>query len=581
MSNTNQFNDKFYEGGFFANYKYWVRYYDPVLDESFISSEVPQKWEYYEEHEKGDFSSVYDNKRYLRKTGSSQDARNHGSVSPVSPVDVAIRDLFMGKLHQNPRIMYLDIETHVGTVAAGFPSPEKALEPVSLIQFLDSKTQKVHIIGDREFYYKEWYLKQPDHLGKEVVYHHCNTESEMFDLWFKFLAEMKPAVVYAWNGEGFDFGYLFNRCKRIGQDTSRFCPFWEEFGAGTGESKGYVSIREQWFNKQYTFDLKVGGCYYIDIKRLYQKMVLAPRQSYSLNNIAMIELKSRKIEHSEFKTFEDFYQGNYQQPENPTEDQASTLCYLLSSQGADPEEIRKAGHGQFVYYGVIDVVLLQAIDHKTGLTALMCSVSNRVSSQYNSILGTTTPWANNIRNRQYFKKQIIVPETILQRGADLEKHVNGGYVRDPEVGKHEWVISEDVNSMYPLLSIAGSNMSPDTFIFPHELPNDGVLGELKQFIYKHLHIGTQREQDENNLLELIKNNELKQKLIHLLKTANLAMAPNGALFKKDHGGFVPAMVSEIYAERKQVKKSMFQKEQLLIKIEEILQHREQGNNNVK
>lgn len=304
----------------------------------------------------------------------------------------------------------------------------------------------------------------------------------------------------------------------------------------------------------------------------YQKLVHTPRNSYALNAIAEVELGDHKVDHSEFRTFDDFYLGNYRKPENPTEAQTKTLCYQLTEQNAPEEEIRKAGHGQFVYYGVIDVVLLQEIDKKKGLTALMCGVSNKVSSQFNSIMGTTKPWANYIRGNRFKLKQIVVPETILSRGADLEKTINGGFVRDPIVGKHEWIISEDVNSMYPLLAIVGSNMSPDTFMFPHELKDDGEQGVLKRFIYQHLHVGEiGKEQDELNLLNVVKNPELRSRLVRLLKSVNLAMAPNGMLFRKDNKGFVPEMVAGIYAERKQVKKSMFKKEQLKIKLEGLLQ----------
>lgn len=565
---------KYYEGGFFANFKYWARYYDTEMGKSFLTDDVPQKWEYYVQDDTGAFTSIYSNKKFRRERGSSNDAKGYGCTSQVSPVDLAIRDQFRNLGNPNPRIFYLDIETRVGTVMKGFPSPDKALEPVSLIQFLDNKTQIVHLIGDREFYYEDWYKKQPDHLGKEIQYHKCNNEIEMFNKFFEFIEDLQPAVVFAWNGEGFDFPYLYNRCKRINQDVSKFSPFWRKFGEKTGEQKGYIQGRSQMFADRYAFDLSVGGCAYIDIKRLYQKIVLAPRTSYSLNSIAEVELKSRKIDHSEFKTFDDFYLGNYTKPEKPTEDQTKTLCYLMTEAGKPEEEIKKAGHGQFVYYGVIDVVLLQEIDKKCGLSALMCDVSNRMNSQFNSVLGTTKPWANYIRNVLFDSGWIIDPETILARGADLEKSILGGFVRDPVTGKHEWVLSADVNSMYPILAIAGSGMSPNNFMFAWELSNEGSEGELKRLVVEHLHVGDpSQEQNEQNLLNLIKNPELKAKLVRLLKETNLTMAPNGVFFRKDKPGFLPELVKNIFKERKVVKKAMFKKEQRAIKLQEILHHR--------
>lgn len=565
---------KFYEGGFFANFKYWVRYYDTELKKSYLTDDCPQKWEYYSADNNGKFKSIYQNQRFSRYSGSSNDAKGYGCTSQINPIDLAIRDQYKGLGHQNPRIFYLDIETRVGTVMKGFPSPDKALEPVSLIQILDNYTQKVHIIGDREFYFREWYEKQQDHLGKEIIYHKCSNEIEMFNLYFKMVEDLQPTIVFAWNGEGFDFPYLFNRCKRINLDVSKFSPFWRLFGENTGESKGYVQGKSQMFADKYAFDLIVGGCFYIDIKRLYQKIVVAPRASYSLNFIAETELKSRKIDHSEFKTFDDFYLGNYTRPEKPTKDQEATLCYQMSIAGRPEEEIKKAGHGQFVYYGVIDVVLLQEIDRKCGLSALMCDVSNRMNSQYNSILGTTKPWANFIRNILWVDGWIIDPEAMQKRGVDLDKIINGGFVRDPITGKHEWVLSADVNSMYPILAIAGSGMSPNNFLFAWELKDTGAEGELKRFAFEVLHVGDKdKEQNEHNLLNAIKNPEVKSKISRLLKEANLTMAPNGVFFRKDIPGFLPELVKNIYKERKTVKKAMFQKEQRAIKLQEILHHR--------
>lgn len=575
-------NDYEYEDGFFADFRYWVRAKNRKNGVSIVSdapSLCKQKWEYFVEAENGDYVSIYDNKKFAKFEGSSKEAKSYGCVAQVSPLDSTIRDFYRGRSNQNPLIWYLDIETRVGTVAAGFPSPDKALEPVCLIQILDGHSQKVHIFGLMDFHHSDWYLKQPDHLGKEVVYTKCNDEKDLFHRFFDLLETRCPAVVFAWNGEGFDFPYLYNRCVRIGMDEVKFCPFWRTFGLGAAESKGIVKLQEvesAGFGDRKDYKLQVAGCVYMDIKRLYQKIILSPRTSYSLNNIATVELGTRKIQHDEFQTFDDFYQGNYTLPENPSEDQKLTLCYQLAISGKPEIEIRRAGHGQFVYYGIIDVVLLQEIDKKCGLSALMCSISNRLNSKYSTILGTTKSWANYIRNVLHDERKIIIPEVIEKRGADYDKSILGGFVREPERGKQNWVLSADVNSMYPMLSIAGSNISPDTFLFAWELKNEGPEGKLKDFALKTLHVGDKsKEQQESNLLELLKEPQKVELLKSLLKEANLVMAPNGVFFRKDTKGVVPGLVAEIYAERKKVKKAMFVKDQRIIEIEQILKGRRQ------
>lgn len=537
-----------FEQSFMVSGRYYVREADPETGSSQLR-QLGSKWECYEPDDAGDFQSIYKPERRFRKAfGNAGFARSN--ISPISPADLVIREEFraVGSYHAKPRIMYLDIETRVGTVMPGFPVPDKALEPVSLIQFLDSKTDVVHIIGDKEFYFQKYWDAQADHKGKEIKYLSCKTEIEMFEKFFAFIEEMKPAVVFAWNGEGFDFPYLFNRAERLNLNVNKFSPWRSHFGGEIAKLKAGWDAQ----NKYYA-NIEAAGVYYIDMLKLYKKIVLAPRTSYSLMNIATVELKARKIEHAEFRTFDDFYQGNYRKPENPTPEQADTLCYKLSEKGVSYDQIQKAGYSQFVYYGVIDVVLLQGIDQKAGLSKLMVAISEKMTCQFDGVLRTTGPWASRIRNTLYDQKIIINPKDLP---ADLEKKIEGGYVRQPETGKQRWVLSADVNSMYPILAMAGSNISPDTFKFAWE-----VLPELKDFVIKELKVGTDQEQNEENLLDLIKDPQKTAKLQAMLEMTNLTMAPNGTFFDRSKEGIIRQLVIGIYKERKVRKKEMLKAEQ--------------------
>lgn len=556
---------KLFEQSFFAAFKYWVREYNPNTQQSELRMLMGGEsyWEGYQPHEAGSFHSIYKpNRRFNRVTG--KDSRHIRSLtSPVSPVDRVIRDNYYHKnYNKNPTVFYLDIETRVGTVVPGFPDPSKSLEPVSLIQILDSSSDIIHIIGDQQFYYRDWFLENyDDHKDHEIVYHSCNNELEMFEKFFELIQERKPLVVYAWNGSGFDFPYLYNRCQRLGISADGLCPWVKEIPCKSGE---LVKLKETWLDGEqstgrarYVGDLEVVGCHWIDQTKLYRKIVLAPRPSYSLQSIATIELKARKIGHDEFRTFDDFYLGNYSLPKNPTEDQKKTLCYHLATNNQPIDQIRKAGHSQFIYYGIIDVVLSKGIDKKAGLTTLMVLMAERMSSQLNAVLGTTRIWSNAIRNYTFFKNSIF--EVGYYQGP--EKKIDGGYVKDPVSGKMRWVISADVNSMYPMLAICGSNISPETFV-----PYDQAPPELRDFAIKYLKAGSPEEQNENNLLNLLDSEEglgiLKQLKEHLVRY-NMSMAPNGTFYKKDTKGILPTMVHEIYRDRKAAKDQRLKIEQLL------------------
>ena len=52
-----------------------------------------------------------------------------------------------------------------------------------------------------------------------------------------------------------------------------------------------------------------------------------------------------------------------------------------------------------------------------------------------------------------------------------------------------------------------------------------------------------------------------------------AIAANGAMYRKDEVGFMPELVTRIYNERKEYKKTMLQKKQELVNIKEELKRR--------
>ena len=46
------------------------------------------------------------------------------------------------------------------------------------------------------------------------------------------------------------------------------------------------------------------------------------------------------------------------------------------------------------------------------------------------------------------KKNLVVPPKVVE---DKAFQVEGAYVKDPQVGMHKWVVSFDLNSLYPHL----------------------------------------------------------------------------------------------------------------------------------
>ena len=124
--------------------------------------------------------------------------------------------------------------------------------------------------------------------------------------------------------------------------------------------------------------------------------------------------------------------------------------------------------------------------------------------------------------------------------SDKNDQYAGAYVKEPIPGQYDWVVSFDLNSLYPSL-IRFLNISPETLV--------------------------DRKHPNANVEKMI------QKTADMSYDKDYCVAANGAMYRKDQVGFMPELVTRIYNERKQYKKTMLQKKQVLVDIDEELKRR--------
>jgi len=529
---------KKFEATWRDGFKFYERYYDTDLNRS-MHRVINLPYEWYEPSSTGLYSYILDDSIKLdKKQGNAKQGRDHYGF--LDPMYRNIRDNYWNKDAYNlkPRVWYLDIETRVGTCSTGFPVPEKAAEPISLIQIFDSETDAVIMLGVREWKHQNSYdFEYP------VKYIKCDDEIHLIETYLKLFQAMNPLIIYAWNGLGFDYPYIYNRLKNLGMDTNKLSNY------------GGVSYSESEFQGRLEFKFNANGHFYIDLMNVYKKFVFSPRPSYSLDSIAEIELGENKVDHSEYSGFDDFYTGKYNIPENPNEKQLNSAIYKEAIAG-NIEEVKELAHSEFCYYGYKDPLLIKKIDDKQNFTALMLMIAEKMGVQIGDSTGTVKPWSQYILNKSMMNMQVMPPRT-----ENDSPHVVGGYVRDPNKGKHKWVISADVNSMYPLLGMVGFNMSPETYVEKYNLPP-----ELRDIVLAKFN-----DQDEEKRLNM--DESIWNATTELLNKHNLALGINGAVFKKDKIGMVPEMVQDIYDSRKQAKKTMFKYQQQKIKINELIKEK--------
>lgn len=147
---------------------------------------------------------------------------------------------------------------------------------------------------------------------------------------------------------------------------------------------------------------------------------------------------------------------------------------------------------------------------------------------YTDTFGTTAIW-DSIIFRDLYQDNIIVPFPVDQQKGDYP----GGYVKEPQVGMHDHVVSFDLNSLYPSL-IMQYNMSPETIIDKNTpgMDVDKVL-DMKSI---------QRSPDE-------------------------CIAVGGQHFRTDVQGVLPKIIEEMYTERVDVKKAMIKAQKDLQKVD--------------
>ena len=427
--------------------------------------------------ERIEFESIKNSRDFIDNYSNVSGFEIHGSNLFTYQ---AIYDLYKGEVVYDVdriNVVSLDIET---STLNGFPNHELADKEVITLSL--RKKGKVIVLGTRPYTPK----------SNDIVYWQCRNE---IDLLQKFLQiwnsdKWKPDVVTGWNVEYFDIPYLYRRISNMlgKKEADKLSPWKivrERQVGGEGSSKVYDLI----------------GISVLDYLALYKKFSYTPQESYKLDHIAEYELGEKKLDYSEYETMHEFYVNNFE---------------------------------KFVDYNIHDVVLVDKLEEKLKFIEQVFAISYDAKVNYNDTFTTVRIWDVIITN-YLMDRGIVVPhierEELDQRASDDKRlgPIVGAYVKDPQVGMHEWVCSFDLNSLYPHL-IMQYNISPDTFIDME----DGISIE--------------------RMLDKAIGSNLESKL----REKNYTITPKGALFTKDRVGFLAELMETMYNDRSAWKKRMIE-----------------------
>ena len=356
------------------------------------------------------------------------------------------------------KIYTIDIEVECEN---GFPDVDAAAEKMLLITIKDYASGKFITWGTREY------------EGGGTNYRYFDTEQKMLDDFIHWWVQYTPDIVTGWNCNLYDIPYLCRRLDRIlGEKFMMSLSPWNK-----------VNMREIYIQGRRNLSYELVGVSILDYLDLYRKFTYTNQESYRLEHIASVELGQGKLNHSEYENFKAFYTNDWD---------------------------------KFVKYNILDVDLVDRLEEKMKLLELAVTMSYDAKVNFTDVYSQVRMWDTLIYN--YLKeRKICVPP---RRDSDKNDKYAGAYVKDPKPGMYDWVVSFDLNSLYPHL-IMQYNISPETLVTER---------------HPHASVDKMLAQD--------------------IQVGKYCVAANGAQYRKDIHGFLPEMMKKIYDERVIYKKKM-------------------------
>lgn len=380
-----------------------------------------------------------------------------------------IFDNYRGEIKYDPSVISvcsLDIETEIGEedIATSIQTTPNEVTAITI-----SRSGKKTVLGCGEFVTDD----------PTVNYIRCKDEIHLLRVFIEIWnsIEYSPDVVTGWNVEFFDIPYLVGRIVRLlGESEAEKLSPWNMIRPYEVEIKG---------KRVTSYELR--GIAILDYMALYKKFTYSNQESYRLDHIAAVELGERKIDYRDegYINLNDLKSRNFQ---------------------------------RFIEYNIMDVVLVDKLEDKMKLIELVFAMAYDAKVNYMDTLASVRPWEVIIHN-YLMERNIVVPHKKNSAMSELV----GGYVKDVQPGMHRWVVSFDLNSLYPHL-IQQYNISPEMFV--KRLSNFPTIDEILT--------GTE------------------------IDDIGYSVAANGCVYDKSKQGFLAAIMEKMYNDRVIYKKQMIE-----------------------
>ena len=536
-------------------------FHDTAKDKILVSERVDGKrhivtlqpeYNFYYADPRGKARSVYGDPVTEVRCKSLKDFRKNVAINKksgkmfetdVRPINKTLEKNYLNAEIPKLHTAFFDIEVDFDPVK-GFSSPEDAFMPITAIGvYLDWMDAMVCLAVPPKTL--DWQQAQniADGMPEVMLF---KDEAEMLNTFLTLIDDAD--ILSGWNSEGYDIPYTTNRIIKIlgKSETRRLCLF----GQFPKERKF-----EMFGSERQSYDLI--GRVHLDYLQLYRKYNYEERHSYRLDYIGEMELGEKKV----------VYEGSL-------------------------DRLYNHDFERFLEYNIQDVLLIAKMDKKLQFIDLANTIAHDNTVLLPTTMGAVATTEQAIINEAHLRG-FCVPDRDRR-----EKHntqAAGAYVAFPKKGKHEWIGSMDINSLYPSVFRA-LNMAPETIVgqlrpdfTDEEIENkqkleklsfaDSWLGkfgsnEYEMVMAKDVDTVMNLDMEDGTSVE-VTGADVYNLVFHSGQPWNISA--NGTIFKTDVQGIVPGLLERWYAERQELQakkknasteeeKAFFDKRQLVKKI---------------
>lgn len=301
-----------------------------------------------------------------------------------------------------PKKFFVDIEVEVGDE---WPRPDTAKFPVTAIAFCND--EKIIAMGTRPLtaeQIKRIEQRVIEHLKVPVTFNYLYFQSE-YDMLVSFFykAVQKMPLITGWNFIGYDWLYLFNRCKRLNIDTSVSSP--------SGKLVGILPVHRLVND-------------YMEIYKKWDRVVDV-KENNTLDFVAKAALGVNKVKYN--GTLQDLYEQDFE---------------------------------SYIFYNAVDTKLVEMIDCKLNTMQTFLSLGRLTQVEAGKAFSPIY-MAEAAMCREFLRRGRVFPRT--DKSSKKRESYEGAFVVEPKTGLYEWVASFDFASLYPSI-MRQWNISPESYL---------------------------------------------------------------------------------------------------------------------